>query len=152
MTKEALLLRHRAYWQEAERHLTILKSDFEALRDLFPLGGREVERLSLEKEGLYLLDQIAYRYLKLQDVLGRLLFYYMLGKGEAVEGMTMVDLVNLAHKKGFPINEDLWMELRFLRNSFTHEYPDSHDEMAVAINRLRELLPLIEASLEGLNL
>ncbi len=152
MKKEALLSRHRTYWQEAERHLTILKSDFGVLRDLFPINGREVERLSLGREGLYLLDQIAYRYMKLQDVLGRLLFYYLLSKGEPVEGMTMVDIVNLAHKKGFPLSEELWMELRFLRNSFTHEYPDSHDETAIAINRLRELLPLIEASLERLNL
>ncbi len=44
------------------------------------------------------------------------------------------------------------VSFRFLRNSFTHEYPDSHDEMARAINRLRELLSLIEASLERLNL
>jgi len=82
------------------------------------------------------LDQIAYRFVKFQETFGRLARFYLLLKGESVESLPLVDIINLAYRYGFPIDRELWMELRILRDSIVHKYPENYSEVARAINRI----------------
>ncbi|BCX81441.1 hypothetical protein MIT9_P1019 [Methylomarinovum caldicuralii] len=139
--------RFQLYAQECQRHLQLLQRNIERLAPHLPLTAETVATLVETDEGLWILDQIAYRYLKLQDTLGKLVRAFFALKGEAVERMTMIDLINLAEKLGYPVDEALWMRLRALRNEITHEYPGSHGEVAEAVNKLVQFLPTLQALL-----
>ena len=145
---ELLKRRFEFYKAECEKHLNILEKDLEELENYFPLNEKKLKVLINQEEFLRILDQKAYRFSKFQDTLGKLLKIYLILKGESVENLPLIDAVNLINRYGFPINEDLWWELRTLRNSLTHEYPESYGEIAEAINRIRGLFPLLKASYE----
>ncbi len=142
--------RFRLYAEECQRHLQILQRNLQRLADRLPLTAETVETLIESDEGLQVLDQIAYRYIKLQDTLGKLVRAFFALKGEPVERMTMIDLINLAEKLGYPMDEALWMQLRALRNEITHDYPGSHAEVAQAVNQLVQRLPQLQAFLQAL--
>jgi len=139
--------KYRFLLNECSKHLELLQEDFELLKEFLPLDGKTVKRLYTNRDYLKTFDQIAYRFSKLQDSLGKLLRVYMLLKGESVESLPTLDLVELANRYGFPIDSELWLELRVLRNSITHDYPDSYGEIAQALNKISKLLPLLEESL-----
>lgn len=143
-----LKARYRSALEESFRHLTVLERDFRHLAARLPLTTEKVKALTASEEGLWLLDQIAYRYAKLQDTLGRLLRWFLACQGEAVEHLTMLDVVNLAEKLGFDLTEEDWMQLRGLRNVIAHEYPDSAHEIAQAVNELYRWLPKVKGWLE----
>ncbi len=91
-----------------------------------------------------LLDQIAYRYIKLQDTLGKLIRSYLRDKGENVEELSTIDLINLMEKRGYSINENLWLRMKSLRNTLTHDYPGTREQIAQALNELYKLIPKLE--------
>ncbi len=77
-----------------------------------PFTPERIDKLIKDEKGLGLLDQIAYRYIKLQDTLGKLIRTYFLLKGENVENLTMIDIIVLAERVGLPIDENLWTDLK----------------------------------------
>ena len=85
--------------EEALKHISILKKDFEAIKEMFPITAEDIEKMTSSEEGLRLLDQIAYRYIKLQDTLGKLIRSYLRDKGENVEELSAIDLINLNSAK-----------------------------------------------------
>lgn len=147
MKSADIKIRFNTYLTECRRHIDIIKRDLGELEEYFPLSKQDIDILLGFREKVALLDQIAYRFIKFQDTLGKLLRYYLLKEGENIDNMTMIDIVNYIEKLNFPINEDLWMEVRVLRNSITHDYPDTYDEVAQALNNLKELLPILEKAL-----
>ncbi len=136
--------------QEAEKHLSILKRNFERLREILPITAEDVEKLTSSDEGLKVMDQIAYRYIKLQDTLGKLIRSYLTEKGEEVEQLSTIDLVNILEKRGFPVSESLWLKMRTLRNILTHEYPETKEQIAQALNELYKLIDKVEKFLKEL--
>ena len=147
---ELLKKRFDFYIRECGRHLEILEKDLEVLKTFYPLNEKTIRRLVKEENYLRILDQIAYRFSKFQDTLGRLIKLYLLLKGEIAENLPLIDAINLINRYGFPIDEELWWELRGLRNSLTHEYPEGYAEVAQALNRIYELLPILNSSFEFL--
>ena len=148
--KERLKLRFLKYLEELEKHLSILKKDFKELQEYFPLNEEILEDLIKQPDTLAVLDQIAYRFIKLQDTLGKAIKLYFTLKGENVDQIPIIDVINLAERYDFPITEELWWELRSIRNSITHDYPDNMEEKAEVLNILREKLEVIEKILEKL--
>ena len=144
MNRDIINRRFKEYLEEVERHINILREDLDVLHPFFPLDRQKIKNLVENKEYLRVLDQIAYRFLKLQEGLGKLLKWYFLKKGENVENMTIIDIVNLAEKTGIDIDEDFWFKIRALRNSLIHEYGLKYDEVASALNNMKEDLLRIE--------
>jgi len=136
--------RFNQYLKEEEKHLQILKEDIKALKQLYPLKLETVKEILRDKEYLRIVDQLTYRFMKFQDTLAKLIKYYLLLKGENVENMAVIDIVNLAEKLGISINEDLWFEMRALRNSLTHEYSENYQQIAEAINYMVDLVGIFE--------
>ncbi len=100
--------------------------------------------MTSSEDGLGILGQIAYRYIKLQDTLGKLRRSFLRDKGENVEELSMIDLINLMEKRGYSINENLWLRMRTLRNTLTHDYPETKEQVAQALNELYKLIPRLE--------
>lgn len=91
------------------------------------LDAVDLERLS--KEERRLLDQFAYRYTRLQDDMGARLFPAALrALGEDVGPMPMLDRLARLEQLGWLQSAEEWLELRRIRNEFTHEYPEEAEE------------------------
>jgi hypothetical protein len=81
------------------------------------------------------LDQFAYRYTRLQDDMGSRLFPAILrALGEDVAVMSTIDRLARLEQLGWIPSADEWLELRRVRNEFSHEYPDAPKER---LERLR---------------
>ena len=134
---------------ELDKHLAQLKKNLNYLEVFytFPLKEKYI-RIILESSDVDKLDSIAYRIIKFQDSLGRAIKLFFYFAGENTDMLTMIDLINLAEKVGFDIDVRLWRELRELRNNLTHEYTESFEKIAYALNRLKELLPRFEKILD----
>lgn len=102
---------------------------------------------SLDDETVADIDQLLFRYNKLQDAMGQRLFpaILMLG-GDWREDQTFIDRLDLLEKLGAIPSAQQWSELRAIRNKMTHEYPDAPEVNAANLNRVVESIgPLREA-------
>jgi uncharacterized protein with HEPN domain len=100
-------------------------------------------------ELLRILDQIAYRFSKLQDSTGKLLRSYLTLKGENVENLPIIDVINLAEKFNLSIDKKFWFEMREIRNLITHEYEEDYEKIINTLelikNSLQRFKELIKA-------
>ncbi len=136
---------------ELDKHLLQLKRNINYL-DIFygfPLKDEYINNI-LESSDIDKLDSIAYRLIKFQDSLGRVIKLYFSLVEENTDNLTMLDLINLAEKLGFSIDRDFFRKLRLLRNSITHEYVENLSEISQALNKLKESLPRLEKILNEL--
>ncbi|WP_457640378.1 hypothetical protein [Persephonella sp.] len=94
-------LKYRKSYEETIKHLNRLKKAFEILKskELIPLNREKVEKILNDEYLTAILDQIVYRYSKLQDSLSKLIRSYLYLKGENVENLTMVDVLNVAYSQ-----------------------------------------------------
>ena len=124
-------LRLTAAWAEIDRQAAVLKAalaDWSAL----PACERQPEVVESDAQRLRLLDQILFRFLKLQDAVGeRLIPATLEVLAEPIETMAMRDRLTRLEKLGF-LEADTWLTWRALRNRITHEYPD-HPEARWAV-------------------
>ncbi len=138
MKYEIILKKYHKTSTEIKKHLLRLENAFKKLAEAtsLPLTPEQVEKLLADETMVAILDQIVYRFSKLQDTLGKTLRLFLSLKGENVENLTMIDVINLAQKRGIDINPDTWFEIRELRNLLTHEYEEEHEEIANVLNTI----------------
>jgi len=106
----------------------------EALVDLDLIDLTEMILQNPCKDHRRLLDQFAYRYIRLQDDMGnRLMKSVLLVMGEDIAAMPTIDRLNRLEQIGWLPSAEEWMELRKIRNDFTHEYPEAVEERFVRI-------------------
>jgi uncharacterized protein YutE (UPF0331/DUF86 family) len=67
-----------------------------------------------------------------------------------VEEIFMRDVINLAEKRGLPINWSKWVKLRVLRNILIHEYEDDSHLIAETLNQIQSLLEDLKSLIEKL--
>ncbi len=139
MKKFFLKDKYKLLLEESFRHYEVLKKALSELEKIkpFPLSEEDVKKLKKNIHSLSLLDSIAYRFAKLQESLSKCLRVYLELQGEEVEELFMRDVINLAEKRGFPINWEEWTDIRNLRNILTHEYPYEEDEVAETLNEVK---------------
>ncbi len=143
--------RYEFLLQETEKHVERLRNAFDKLKQVgIPLDARKVEDILNSGDKVAYLDQIAYRYSKVQDNLGRLIRLYLSIKGENVDNLTMIDVLNLAERYNLGISKEKWFELRELRNLIVHEYETQTQKIADTVNRIYEELSYIESLLHNL--
>jgi hypothetical protein len=118
-----------ALW-EADRHLGTLES---ALHDWYAAPAANLRELEGNPEKLRLLDQLLFRFTKLQDAMGlRLVPATLAALSEPFEDWPMIDRLNRLEKLGF-IDVDGWLRWREIRNRLAHEYPDTPETRFAAI-------------------
>ena len=118
-----------ALW-EADRHLDVLET---ALRDWQQAPATSLEELEADQDRLRILDQLLFRFTKLQDAIGqRLVPATLAALSEPFEDWPMIDRLNRLEKLGY-LEVDPWLRWRETRNRLAHEYPEHPDTRLAAI-------------------
>lgn len=116
--------------REAYIHIDRLKETLEVLNKYYPIDYNKSENLKDK------LDVLAFRFAKLQDLIGNKIFREYL---EAVEfptaGKNFLELLKELEKENI-VEIDRWSEFRSVRNSIAHDYPDDENDKIEAINYL----------------
>ncbi len=108
----------------------------------FPLDREEYSRLKPEE--LSFVDQLIFRFSKMQDSMGEKLFPAILENlGENVKGLPFIDILAKLEELNIIPNTEEWMLLRETRNIVTHEYPFITDEVIEGLNLLSKHYLLI---------
>ncbi len=129
------------YIKEAELHIKRLEDVLERVKGIYPLTQEKFEKLSSFQ--LDALDTLAFRFSKLQDLIGSKMFReYLLEVGFVVEDKSFWEILKELEKEGI-VDIDLWSEFREVRNLLAHDYPDELEEKVEAINYLIEKTPLL---------
>jgi len=144
---------------ECDRHVEKLLDAKEYLKDIMPLTVETY--LQIDKIESSFIDQLNFRFTKLQDTIGESILKGILIKSqEDVEKMTFLDILNRLEKLEI-LDKNRWLALREVRNEIAHEYSFNQDEVVDNINliydrseelikiykRLKELINEIEAKL-----
>lgn len=120
---------------ECNIHLKRLAFAREKISSSIPLSPEIYQ--SIEEEKVSYIDQLVYRFTKLQDTMGNTLFPSILKSlEENPEQMSMLDILNRLEKLHIINSVEEWLRLRNLRNEFTHEYEDNLEENSKLINSL----------------
>ena len=127
-----LVERLHLHLQEAEVHIERLRDVLHRLRDLYPFNSVSIR--NLRSEDLDKLDVLAFRFAKLQDLLGAKIFReFLLLLQFPAEGKDFLSLLRELDKEGI-VDLDRWRELRGVRNDISHDYPHEVEERIEAIN------------------
>ncbi|MFY0665490.1 MAG: hypothetical protein JXQ97_12770 [Natronospirillum sp.] len=118
-------------WSEAERTEQRLRYSCSRLHAHFPLDASDVS--SGNEELLERLDAFRVRFADLQDCIGNKLFRGVLAL-EDETALTMIDLLNSMEKRRIITSVNDWRRLREIRNAFSHDYPETPEQRAAALN------------------
>ena len=123
----------KLYLKEAFLHIDRLQEILSYLKNFYPLSIDSLEKVSPDK-----LDAFAFRFAKLQDLLGAKIFReYLEELNFPTQDKNFLMLLKELDKEGI-IDIDKWAEFRSVRNSISHDYPYEEDEKIEAINYLIE--------------
>lgn len=112
-----------ALW-EADRHASALS---DAVVDWAPASSLGLAAIEQDRLLVRLVDQLLFRFTKLQDAIGERLIPATLARlAEPFEEWPMRDRLNRLEKLGY-LNVDAWLRWREVRNRLAHEYPDAPD-------------------------
>jgi len=126
--------------KENESHKEKIINSVDKLKSKIPLNLELFENLS-EGEITYL-DQILFRFTKMQDSIGgRLLpsLYNFLENNNA--RIPFLDILHFMEKQSIIPSTESWIFFRNLRNNLSHEYPESIDKTIENLNLFFSKLP-----------
>ena len=128
---------------ECEQHRLRMHSAWEEAITFKPLQDGFIEDLS--EDQVRTLDQLLFRFGKLQDAIGmRLLPATLQLVQEWQESAPFLDKLNRAEKLGMLASVEQWQILRELRNQTAHEYPDQPELVKANLSRLLDQVPVLE--------
>jgi len=137
-------LRYLKLYDEVKKHYLVLNKAFESLSHY------DMKNYEENLELLRILDQIAYRFSKLQDSIGKLLRAYLTLKGENVENLPIIDVINLAEKFNLPIDKKFWFEMREIANLITCEYEEDYEKIIITLELIKSSLQRFKELIEAL--
>ena len=128
-------------------HSERMRFAWEKVKNHFPLDKEKYKQLKPEE--LSFMDQLIFRFSKLQDSMGGKLFPAILENlGEDIRELPFIDRLAKLEKLNVIGSADEWMALRETRNIVTHEYPFVTDEIIEGLNLLGKHQQLILDILE----
>jgi len=108
---------------------------YRKIQNKFPLDSETYENLS--DDDLSYIDQLIFRFSKLQDSMGNRLFPDILKNlGEDTEGKPFIDLLIRLEELELINDHKEWLRLKETWNTVTHEYPFLSDEIIEGLNVL----------------
>jgi hypothetical protein len=99
------------------------------------------------------LDQFAYRFVKLQDVISVQLFrrFALDVLHEPVESLPVIDIMNLLERYGYLPSAARWQQIREIRNQITHEYRLDPEELIVTLDIAFSMVAEMSEIFDALN-
>jgi len=127
--------RLRYYFDEAKNHIDKIEKANRVLKEVMPIDIAVLENLSEQQQDK--LDILAFRFSKLQDLLGDKIFRNILEYSGFNVQQSFVKLLSELEKESI-LNLNRWIELRNARNRIAHEYPDNEESLTSSINFIYE--------------
>lgn len=132
--------------QKCRIHLLRLHYAVSQTKDFFPLDRERYQILNNAQIGN--IDQLVFRFTKLQDELGTYTFrYVLLWLQEDIADKPFRDILNRLEQLKIIDSSDTWLTLRELRNDLAHEYPMMLEDTIDKLNHLFLQLPVLESIL-----
>lgn len=121
----------KQYLSVADIHERRLVAAYDVVVKMAPFTSQKCE--NMPNDQVAFLDMMTTRLCKLQDTIGSKLFPLILQVlGE--DAASFLDKLNRLEKLGFIDKASWWMDLREVRNTITHEYPDDYEQIAKHAN------------------
>ena len=125
--------------EECDAHILRIQNAINHLAQKLPFTKEAYDFLS--DSDIAYIDQIVFRFSKLQDTIGNKIFPLgLVLLGEDIEARPFIDLLNKLEELRIIPSSSKWMEWRELRNDLTHEYPDIVEDRIDALNNLNSAL------------
>ena len=129
--------------RECRLHLDRLDHARRKLAGHFPLSIEDWQEL--DNDTIADLDQLLFRFGRLQDAIGQRLFQHLLALSlEWEESEPFLDKLSRLERLGIIPSAEQWILLRELRNSAMHEYPDQPELTVANLNRIHEAAESLE--------
>lgn len=131
---------------ECNQHKKRLLSSKNRLKKFIPFSVDSYN--ALDELEMSVIDQMIFRFSKLQDTMGDKLFPSILElNGENIKPMSFIDRLNRLEELELLYKDD-WMALRKDRNEIAHEYSFNQEEVVDSINlifnRIDDLLNIYD--------
>ena len=131
---------------EADRHVATLT---EALAAWNAAPATTWQALENDHVRVRIVDQLLFRFIKLQDTVGERLIPATLDSlGEPFEDWPMRDRLNRLEKLGY-LDRDHWLVWREVRNRLAHEYPGQPEVRFAALTAAIEAAQALAALYRG---
>lgn len=131
------LLILKSLFEIADIHTSRLKKALLHIDSLCPLTPKKLEDPSDENLGFF--ELLTGRFAKLQDLIGSKIFPQLLKlELEDVETQTQLDRLHKLEKLGLLPSAEIWIDMRVIRNSISHEYPGHPELMCKNLNKVIE--------------
>ena len=128
--KDRLLI----HLKEADIHIKRIDEILIDLKELYPIDYDTLEILNINQKDK--LDVLAFRFSKLQDLLGTKIFReYLDILNYPTQDKNFLELLKELQKESI-LDIDKWAEFRGVRNAIAHDYPYNNNEKIEAINYL----------------
>ena len=117
---------------ECDKHVQKIQTAKQYLNEIMPFSVKSYAQISDIHASF--VDQLIFRFSKLQDTIGESLFpaILVLAK-EPVKSKTFIDILNRIEELEI-VTKYQWLELREVRNEISHEYSFNVDDVVVGIN------------------
>ena len=119
------------YFIETYKHIDKIKKSNLILKDVMPIDINSLENLTEVQQDK--LDILAFRFSKLQDLLGDKIFRNILEYSGFNIQCSFIELLSELEKENI-LDLNQWIALRNARNKIAHEYPDNEDNLTSSIN------------------
>ena len=131
-------------------HVERMSFAYGKVKAYFPLTAEKYDQLA--EEELSFIDQLIFRFSKLQDSMGGKLFPGLLDNlGEETRGIPFLDLLSKLEMLNILPSANDWLILRETRNTVTHEYPFNKEDIIEGLNLLNKHYRLILSIWENFN-
>jgi hypothetical protein len=122
----------RAKARECEKHLAAMLAAETRLAPNLPFSGQALREADAVTRAF--VDQYVHRFSKLQDSTGKLAELALLLAFEQ-PGRSFQDILNRLEALGVVVADE-WRRVRVLRNDVAHDYAETDDEAAAALNEI----------------
>ncbi len=122
---------------ECKKHYQKILDAKEFLSEIMPLNVDKYSKINKIESSF--IDQLIYRFSKLQDTMGESIFkgILILSK-EEVKSKTFLDILNRLEELEV-VDKERWLKLREYRNEIVHEYSFNQEEIVDSINKIYEV-------------
>lgn len=134
---------------ECAKHSKRMLCAYNKVISIFPLDVNKYRILTDDE--IEHIDQMVYRFSKLQDSIGERLFKSVLMfLEEDIKNKPFLDILNRLEQLELLPSKEEWLRLRKLRNELSHEYSNEDEENVAALNMLFDEIKTINGILLGI--